>query len=137
MVRAADRREGDFSVREEAAVAPILPSRDLDGTAAFYAPLGFSVAARYPEPEAYLILRRGGIELHFVVVPDLDPATSCAGAYVRLQHVDPLYEEFARVLHGAPPQPRLLSPEDKSWGMREFALIDPDGTLLRFGAHIG
>jgi hypothetical protein len=34
-------------------------------------------------------------------------------------------------------QPRRLSPEDKSWGMREFAVIDPDGTLLRFGACIG
>ena len=122
---------------QEAAVAPILPSRDLDATAAFYAPLGFSVAARYPEPEAYLILRRGGIELHFVVVPDLDPATSCAGAYVRLQHVDPLYEEFARVVHWSPPRPRLHPPADKPWGMREFAMIDPDGSLLRFGAAIG
>ena len=121
----------------DATVAPILTSRDLDATAAFYAPLGFSVAARHPEPDAYLILRRGGIELHFVAVPDLDPATSCTGAYVRLQHVDPLYEEFARVLHGAPSQARLLPPEDKGWGMREFAVIDPDGTLLRFGARIG
>ena len=103
----------------------------------FCGSLGFSVAARHSSPDAYLILRRGGIELHFVILPDLDPAMSCAGAYIRLQHVDPLYEEFARVLHGAPSRPRLLPPEDKGWGMREFAVIDPDGTLLRFGAWIG
>lgn len=121
----------------EATIAPILPSRDLDATVAFYGPLGFSIAARHDPPEAYLILRRGGIELHFFTHPANDPAASLAGAYIRLQHVDPLYEEFARVIHWSPPQPRLHAPADKPWGMREFAMIDPDGSLLRFGARIG
>jgi catechol 2,3-dioxygenase-like lactoylglutathione lyase family enzyme len=121
----------------DSAVSPILPSRDLDATEAFYGPLGFSSVARYTPPDAYLILRRGGIEMHFVLLPDLDPTASYAGAYIRVQHVDPLYEEFARVVHWTPPQPRLHPPEDKPWGMREFAMVDPDGTLLRFGARIG
>ena len=121
----------------EATVAPILPSQDLDATIAFYGPLGFSVAARHDLPDPYLILRRGGVELHFFPVSGLDPSASIAGAYVHLQHVDPLYEEFARVVHWSPPQPRLHPPADKPWGMREFAMIDPDGSLLRFGARIG
>jgi len=120
----------------DATVAPILPSRDLDATVAFYGPLGFSVAARHAAPDPYLILRRGGIELHFVSLPDLDPAASCAAAYIRVQHADPLYEEFARVVHWTSPRPRLHPPEDKPWGMREFAMIDPHGSLLRFGARI-
>jgi hypothetical protein len=121
----------------DSAVSPILPSRDFDATEAFYGPLGFSSVARFTPPDAYLILRRGGIEMHFVLLPDLDPTASYAGAYIRVQHVDPLYEEFARVVHWTPPQPRLHPPEDKPWGMREFAMVDPDGTLLRFGARIG
>jgi hypothetical protein len=35
-----------------------------------------------------------------------------------------------------PPQkgiPRLDALADKPWGMREFAIIDPDGNLLRIG----
>ena len=44
----------------DSAVSPILPSRDLDATEAFYGPLGFSSVARYTPPDAYLILRRFG-----------------------------------------------------------------------------
>jgi hypothetical protein len=40
-------------------------------------------------------------------------------------------------LHWTQPQPHLLPPEDKSWGMREFGMVGPDGTLPRFGARIG
>jgi hypothetical protein len=29
--------------------------------------------------------------------------------------------------------PRLERVEDKPWGMREFALLDADGNLLKFG----
>ena len=61
------------------------------------------------------------------------PAASHAGADIRVQHD----EEFARVVHGAPPRSRPHPPEDKRRGMREFAMIDPDGALLRFGARIG
>jgi len=31
--------------------------------------------------------------------------------------------------------PRLVAPDDKPWGMREFALIGLDGSLIRVGAH--
>jgi hypothetical protein len=27
--------------------------------------------------------------------------------------------------------------EDKPWGLREFAIVDPDGNLLRVGQIIG
>jgi hypothetical protein len=30
--------------------------------------------------------------------------------------------------------PRLIRVEDKPWGMRELAVIDPDGNLIRVGA---
>ena len=33
--------------------------------------------------------------------------------------------------------PRFEDIEDKDWGMREFAVVDPDGTLLRVGRPMG
>jgi catechol 2,3-dioxygenase-like lactoylglutathione lyase family enzyme len=79
----------------QATVAPILPSRDLDATAAFYGRLGFEVAGRYPPPGDYLILRGHGLELHFFAFPEHEPARSYAGAYVRLPEVDGLHACFA------------------------------------------
>jgi uncharacterized glyoxalase superfamily protein PhnB len=29
-----------------------------------------------------------------------------------------------------------VPPEDKPWGMREFAVVDPDGSLLRIGTPV-
>ena len=33
--------------------------------------------------------------------------------------------------------PRVTAPEDKPWGMREFALVDPSGNLIRVGHDLG
>lgn len=57
--------------------APILPSRDLHATAAFYARLGFEQTGLWADE--YLIVMRGEVGLHFFFSPDLDPATSAAG----------------------------------------------------------
>jgi hypothetical protein len=46
------------------AVAPILPSRDLEATSAFYERLGFSRSGLWPAQ--YLIVRRWDIGLHFL-----------------------------------------------------------------------
>jgi catechol 2,3-dioxygenase-like lactoylglutathione lyase family enzyme len=120
----------------QATVAPILPSRDLDAAALFYGRLGFEVAGRYPPPDDYLILRGHGLELHFFAFPEHEPARCYAGVYVRFADVDGLHARFAQA--GLPDGgiPRLIPPEDKPWGMREFALIDPDGSLLRIGTSV-
>lgn len=47
-----------------AVTRPILPSADLDATAAFYAPLGFDVVGRWPD-EYLIITGPDAIELHF------------------------------------------------------------------------
>jgi catechol 2,3-dioxygenase-like lactoylglutathione lyase family enzyme len=111
---------------------PILPARDLDATAAFYARLGFREMGRWPE---YLIVVRDEIELHFFPSADLDPATSIAGCYLRVRDADALHREFAAA--GLPPWeegfPCLGEVEATDYGMREFAATDPDGNLLRVG----
>ena len=119
----------------QATVAPILPSRDLDATATFYGQLGFEVAGRYPLP-GYLIVRGHGVELHFFGFPGHDPTRCYAGAYIRLADVDGLHAEFAKAGLAQSGIPRLVPPEDKPWGMRELALIDPDGSLIRAGTDL-
>lgn len=108
---------------------PTLPMRDINVTAETYRQLGFRVVHRYEGEVPYLILRRGEIELHFFGMADLDPASSYGGCYVRTEDVDRLYAEFAAAKVGTL-HPISLRP----WGLREFALIDPDGNLLRVGA---
>lgn len=112
---------------------PILPSRSFEGTLAFYASLGFEGEVVAPE---YAILRRGPFELHFFLHPDLVPAESWAGCYLRLADVDALYLDFAEARLPAQGIPRMDRLEDKPWGMREFAVIDADGNLLRIGQVI-
>ncbi|MBP7242577.1 inositol monophosphatase family protein [Amaricoccus sp.] len=111
--------------------APILPARDLDAAAAFWSRLGFAV--RYLDPAQYLIVARAGAELHFWRKSDLEPGRNDAGAYLRCADLD----GFAAVCAAAGlPQrgvPRYVAPETKPWGMRELALVDADGNLVRAG----
>jgi catechol 2,3-dioxygenase-like lactoylglutathione lyase family enzyme len=116
-------------------VAPILPSSDLASTTAFYERLGFGQASFFPGE--YLIVNRGDVWLHFFPVADLDPWTSIAGCYLYVEDADALYSEYAAL--GLPGEgiPRLQGPPDDSdYGMREFAVVDPDGNLLRIGSRL-
>lgn len=110
---------------------PILPSRSLEGTLAFYAGLGFEGEV-HPHGE-YAILRRGTVELHFFLHAALRPEESSAMCYIRVQDAEGFFlaVEAARLPgRGIPRVDRL---EDKPWGMREFAIVDEDGNLLRIG----
>ena len=106
-----------------------LPSRDLDRTAAFYGALGFAVAYR---DEGWMILRRAGLELEFFRY-DVDAKTSIASACLRADDLEVLHAAFATAAVPASPRgmPRLTPIEVQAHGIRLFALIDPDGNLLR------
>jgi catechol 2,3-dioxygenase-like lactoylglutathione lyase family enzyme len=117
-------------------VAPILPSRDLEATSAFYERLGFSRSGLWPAQ--YLIVRRWDIGLHFFHWEELDPWSSIAGCYLYVDDTEALHAEFTGLdlpgkgiphLHGAP--------EVTDYGLREFAVVDPDGNLLRIGSQVG
>jgi catechol 2,3-dioxygenase-like lactoylglutathione lyase family enzyme len=113
-------------------VAPILPSRDLTTTKLFFKPLGFGNAHQWPE---YLIVQRGEVGLHFFHSPDLDPWTSDHGCYLYVEDADAVFAEWSRLNLPSSGIPRLHgAPEDTDYGLREFALVDPDGNLLRVGS---
>ncbi|HKB05178.1 MAG TPA: VOC family protein [Gemmataceae bacterium] len=118
------------------AAIPVLPARSLDETIAFYARFGFVVGFRQDQPAPYAILGRGMVELHFFGFPDLRPSDSYAGCYLRVNDVDKLHRDWSRVGLPATGIPRLGAVRDEPWGMREFALVDPNGNLVRVGEPV-
>ena len=117
---------------------PILPSRDLRDTLVFYERLGFENRGAPPEEWDYLIIGRGGIELHFYASPDTDPLTTAASCYLRVADADAVHDEWRTT--GVPADPatgsRLEAPMDTPYRMREFALVDPSGNLIRVGSPL-
>lgn len=112
----------------------ILPCNNLDASERFYRRLGFTrVQGQWPppgEPDTYRLLSNGnGGYLHLTDAMEdwLVPGRNPFGLYLYLEDVDALAAEFRNEIvgHGAP--------EDKPWGMYEFALSDPDETLVRVG----
>lgn len=108
----------------------ILPSANLDRTAAFYRRLGFDRQNRYPD---YLVVVRDDLELHFADCSSaapilLEPKNSMSACYFRCTDADRYHAEW-RALD----LPRFSAIEDKPWGLREFHFTDPDGNLIRVG----
>ena len=108
-------------------IVAIVPCNDIEASTAFYARLGLHVQSDHGR---YRILGNGkGSQLHLSsegpagwVVPGRNPN----GLYFYFEDVDGLASDIAELTAGA-------RPEQKPWGMYEFALSDPDGTLVRIG----
>jgi hypothetical protein len=116
--------------------APILVSRDLGATAAFYERLGFERSGLWEDE--YLIVMRGEVGLHFVCEPGMDPYSSASACYLYVEDADALYAEYAALDLPAEGIPRLHgAPVDTDYKLREFAVVDLDGNLLRIGSFVG
>lgn len=108
----------------------IVPCRDLRVSEAFYARLGFKVTSDHGN---YLILTDGnGWHLHLTEarwpgrVED-----NPSGLYLYADDVDGIADRVRDLI--------LMpgAPELKPWGTYEFAVSDPDGTLVRIGQVAG
>lgn len=109
---------------------PVLASLHIDNIVRFYQEkLGFELSGW--KDENYAIVGRDKIEIHFSKCNDkIHPEhTSC---YIRVKDVSELYEEMktAGVVH--PNGPLRKQP----WGMHEFAILDEDGNMIKFGETI-
>lgn len=104
------------------AAIPILPSTDLDRTAAFYTAAGFTETARHP---GYLLMR-SGVELHFSLEPDSPASGQC------FIHVTDALKLWKQLRHRATTGVGPIA--DQEYGLREFVLTDPDGNRVRFGS---
>lgn len=117
---------------------PILPSRDLRETLGFYESLGFENRGPAPEEWDYLILGRGDIWLHCVSTPDVDPLSTASSCYLYVDDADALHAAWAQVVEPDPATgSRIVAPATTAYGMREFAVIDRSGNLLRVGSEVG
>lgn len=116
---------------------PILPSRDLRESLSFYEALGFQNRGAPPEDWDYLIVGRGGLELHFCAAAGTDPLSTSASCYAFVDDADSLYEQWANVvLLDQATGSRLVPPVDTDYGMRELAVIDRSGNLVRVGSTL-
>jgi catechol 2,3-dioxygenase-like lactoylglutathione lyase family enzyme len=115
---------------------PILPARDLVATRAFYERLGFRTTGWWTEFGGYAILARGDLMMHFFAYKDLSPTENYAQCYWRVTDVDALHAECEAAGLPTAGVPRVDAVEDKPWGMREFAIVDLNGNLVRIGQEV-
>ena len=116
---------------------PILPSRDLLETRAFYERLGFESAGWWPDTfGGYAIMRNGDLSMHFFLFREVSPLDNYAQCYWRVEDVDRLYAKVQSAQLPASGVPRLDAVGNKPWGMREFAIVDPNGNLVRVGQQV-
>lgn len=106
-----------------------LPFIDKQKTIDFYSSLGFRVTSDHGD---YLIVMNEQLELHFFSFPALEPSNSDFMIYLRVADIDSLYDSLRKKL-AIHPNGKL---ETKSWGQREFSMVDPNGTLLTFGQGV-
>ena len=71
--------------------------------------------------------------MHFFAYEDLPASGNYAGCYWRVNNVDALCAEFQAADLSRFDASRLSAVENKPWGMREFAIVDPNGNLVRVG----
>lgn len=124
---------------------PVLPVSDTAASVAFYCDaLGFRALHR---EEGYAIVVRDGVELHFWRAgdeswrtrTDAPPIESGAESFlagtascrIRVDGIEALAAAHARcqaagIVHPNGPL------QDKPYGLREFAILDPDGNLATF-----
>jgi catechol 2,3-dioxygenase-like lactoylglutathione lyase family enzyme len=113
---------------------PILPSRNLSETLAFYEALGFENRGAPPEQWGYLIIGRGDIVLHFASHPDVDPLTTASACYLYVDDAARLHDSWRRiVVPDAASGSRVTDLERRDFGMHEFAVVDRSGNLIRVG----
>lgn len=111
----------------------VLAVNDLAASRKFYVErLGFSEDLRV---DGWSFLSRGACRLRLGHCPDAVPMSRAQDhswfAYLHVQDVSDLYAEVVEnrveIWHAL---------EDKPWGMREFAVVTPDGHRIVFGEQI-
>lgn len=107
-----------------------LPARDMDATAAFYAALGFAPTWK---DAGWMILQRGTLELEFFSHPGIDRGSSWFSACIRVDDPDALHAAWSQLNLPTDPAaiPRITGFFTPGDAPRMFALVDPDGSLLR------
>lgn len=116
-------------------VTPTLKSADLAATLRFYRDLlGFTVDTLWPDADApsYLLLDHGPVSLAFYRDEEGREGAPALTGQLYLD-VDDARAVLARLEGHAEP---LWGPEVYHYGRLEFAVRDPDGTIVTFGQPV-
>lgn len=112
-------------------LVPALLVRNMDETLAFYQQLGFQLTGRRPSETApnWAEVKRDSVVLQFHTVPSCGTPSEpvCSGTfYIFPESVAALAEELRGRVDFA------WGPEVMDYGMREFAVQDPNGYFIAF-----
>jgi catechol 2,3-dioxygenase-like lactoylglutathione lyase family enzyme len=101
----------------------IVPCDDMDASQAFYEQLGFQATAIYPHHGYRILHDAKGASIHLTRVEPgcVDPERNAHGIYFYAENVEALAAAMG------------CRTEYKPWGLLEFAVSDPSGTLVRIG----
>ena len=105
---------------------PVLASLDIERSVEFFAAkLGFSKV--HIVQNEYGIVANGPVQIHFWACsdPSIAEATGCRVRVEGIESLHTLCRNHAIVHPNAPL-------ENKPWGTKEFAILDPDGNLVTF-----
>lgn len=109
-------------------VCPIMPTTDVAQTVQFYTALGFSADVQGD----FVMTKRDAVELFLSLNPEHDPKRTAACVYLRVDDADALHAHWqADGIKG------LGALRDTDYGMREFAITDPDNNMMLCGSPRG
>ena len=80
--------------------------------------------------EAYLMVQKDNIQIHFFEFKALDPKENYGQVYIRTDSIDEVYRKMQENKVSIHPAGQL---QLKPWGQKEFSILDPDYNLLTFG----
>lgn len=103
--------------------APVLPAVNYNRSLAFFKALGFDIT----EYDRYAVMRLGGSDIHLQATNDRSQSEN-AVCYLYVNNVEIFYS-IAVTLGARALQP----PAEREFGVRECAIADPSGILLRVG----
>ena len=134
--------------------SPIFPSSDMRRSTQILAALGFHCS--FEAEESYSICDVNGVGVHYALSDDHDPETRAGSAFIEVDDADCVrrrllgagvpeadgefgppqlhsQREFAAHWRAGNSLARVTEVVDQPWQVREFAYIDPDNNLFRFG----
>lgn len=114
-------------------IHPKLPMRDKKATRNFYSTkLGFQEFGS-ADFDGYLMMQKDGIQIHFFELKTFGPKENYGQLYIRTNDIETFYQTLLDNKTNIHPNGQL---EIKSWGQKEFSVLDPDNNLLTFGQSI-
>ena len=110
--------------------ATIFPVEDIEKSIQFYInQLGFEITFSWGEPVSYVVIKKGGVNIHLTKRLDDDgPSKQHCALYIFVYDLEIIYQRCLKeevIIKNAP--------ANRDYQMKDFDIIDPDGYIITFG----